>query len=135
MASPPVWMVAAPEKALVWLRDAVAAGRLTPNHFLLAMADLAAEVKALDLLAGLDLADLFAPTPGDALALRGGPLAEGESWRMLAKCEEHLEWNERAAASIASDRDDPDPERAEHIRGCVARIRERAWALAEAGAV
>lgn len=29
----------------------------------------------LEALRGLDLADLFAPTPGDALALRGGPLA------------------------------------------------------------
>jgi len=34
-------------------------------------------------LAGLDLSDLYAPTPGDAVALRGGVLA-GERWRPLA---------------------------------------------------
>lgn len=71
MASPPVWMLAHPEKALVWLRDAVARGRLTPGQFCCGLADLAAEVEALDLLAGLDLRDLYAPTAGDALALRG----------------------------------------------------------------
>jgi len=34
-------------------------------------------------LASLDLSDPCAPTPGDALALRGGVLA-GERWRPLA---------------------------------------------------
>lgn len=71
MASPPVWMLADPEKALLWLRDAVARGRLTPGQFCCGLAELAAELKALDLLTGLDLSDLFTPTPGDALALRG----------------------------------------------------------------
>lgn len=42
--------------------------------------DHAADVAAL---AGLDLFDLYAPTPGDAVALRGGVLA-GERWRPLA---------------------------------------------------
>lgn len=70
--SPPVWMLAAPEKALLWLRDAVAAGRLTPGQFCLGLSELVAELKALDDLAGLDLSDLYAPTAGDAIALRGG---------------------------------------------------------------
>lgn len=71
MVSPPVWMLADPDKALLWLRDAVAAGRLTPGQFCWGLSELAAELKALDDLAGLGLRDLFIPTPGDALALRG----------------------------------------------------------------
>ena len=71
MAGPPVWMVAAPERGLAWLRDACASGRLSPSALCLGVAQLSDEVRALDLLSGLDLSDLYAPTPGDALALRG----------------------------------------------------------------
>ena len=116
-------------------RELAAALRQLGQHSSAASADFRADLRAI---ASLDLTDLFAPTPGDALALRVVPLAEGEAWRKLAAQEARFAGAERAAAHIAADgRRDPeseDIERAAYILSAVGRLRAEAWARAEAGA-
>lgn len=130
MASPPVWMLADPDKALLWLRDAVAAGRLTPGQLCWGLSELNRELDTLDLLTGLDLADLFTPTPGDALALGAGALAGGEAWREVVTFEERWANHEQACRRVLAE--DPDSVGAvAAAQDCVARWRERVWARAE----
>jgi len=70
-------------------------------------------------LAGLDLSDLYAPTPGDAVALRCGVLVEAEAWGLLAFDEAKFEAAELNAQRIAM----RDPARAARIRDLVGRMR------------
>lgn len=78
-------------------------------------------------LRGLDLSDLYAPTPGDAVALRGGVLVEAEAWGLLAFDEgkfEAAEWNAQRIAQR-------EPARAARIRDLVGRMRAKTVAHVE----
>lgn len=71
------------------------------------------------MLSGLDLSDPYAPTPGDAVALRGGVLVEAEAWGLLAFDEDKFDAAEQNAQRIAR----RDPARAARIRDLVGRMR------------
>ena len=97
-----------------WRRLAAEARPLRQD--LASRADFAADRLALR---GLDLSDPYAPTPGDAVALRGGVLAEAEAWDLLAFDEAKFEAAEQNAQRIAR----RDPARAARIRDLVGRMR------------
>jgi hypothetical protein len=78
-------------------------------------------------LKGLGLSDLYAPTPGDAVALRGGALAEAEAWDLLAFDEAKFEAAEQNAQRISM----RDPTRAARIRDLVGRMRAKTMAHVE----
>lgn len=75
----------------------------------------------------LDMSDLYAPTPGDAVALRGGVLVEAEAWDLLAFDEAKFEAAELNAQRIAL----REPARAARIRDLVGRMRAKTVAHVE----
>ena len=107
------------------LRNAAAGYRATKPTWAQPRAYLAEQAAAWEhfadvvALAGLDLSDLYAPTPGDAVALRGGVLVEAEAWDLLAFDEAKFEAAELNAQRTAL----REPARAARIRDLVGRMR------------
>lgn len=115
------------------LRNAAAGYRATKPTWAQPRAYLAEQAAAWEHIADvaalhrLDLSDLYAPTPGDALALRGVVLAEAEAWGLLAFDEAKFEAAELNAQRIAL----RDPARAARIRDLVGRMRAKTVAHVE----